>query len=92
MGFQDHFSAHAGDYRAFRPSYPDALPDLLAAAAPSLGLAWDVGCGSGQLSTALAGRFATVVATDASAERIAVADARPKTTGGRAGWMAAPAI
>lgn len=77
MGFQDHFSAHAGDYRAFRPTYPAALPDLLAEAAPSRGLAWDVGCGNGQLSTALADRFAAVVATDASAEQIANADPRP---------------
>ncbi|MBP2230256.1 SAM-dependent methyltransferase [Azospirillum agricola] len=77
MGFQDHFSAHAGDYRAFRPTYPAALPDLLAGAAPARGLAWDVGCGNGQLSTALAGRFAAVAATDASAEQIANADPRP---------------
>lgn len=77
MGFQDHFSAHAGDYRAFRPTYPDALPDLLARVAPSRGLAWDVGCGNGQLSTALADRFTAVVATDASTDQIANADPRP---------------
>ncbi len=77
MGFQDHFSADAGDYRAFRPTYPAALADLLAEAAPARRLAWDVGCGNGQLSTALALRFATVSATDASAEQIAQADPRP---------------
>lgn len=77
MGFQDHFSAHAVDYRAFRPTYPAALPNFLAAAAPARGLAWDVGCGNGQLSTALADRFARVVATDASADQIANAEPRP---------------
>ncbi len=72
--FKDHFSGHAGDYRAFRPRYPAALLDVLADAAPGHGLAWDVGCGSGQLSGDLAARFARVVATDASAEQIANAE------------------
>jgi len=69
--FKDHFSGHADDYRAFRPLYPAALIDLLADAAPAHNLAWDVGCGNGQLSGDLATRFARVVATDASATQIA---------------------
>ncbi|PWC31033.1 class I SAM-dependent methyltransferase [Azospirillum sp. TSO35-2] len=77
MGFQDHFSGHAGDYRAFRPTYPPELADTLAAAAPSQDLAWDVGCGNGQFSVDLAQRFRTVHATDASAEQIAQAEPRP---------------
>src|SRR2546425_8944646 len=36
-------------------------------------LAWDAGCGSGQLSVLLADRFARVIATDASPEQIAQA-------------------
>src|SRR2546425_2341275 len=36
-------------------------------------LAWDAGCGSGQLSVLLAERFARVIATDASPEQIAQA-------------------
>ncbi len=36
---------------------------------------WDAGCGSGQLSTLLAARFARVIATDASADQIAQARA-----------------
>ncbi|HYH21457.1 MAG TPA: class I SAM-dependent methyltransferase [Azospirillum sp.] len=71
--FKDHFSGHAGDYRAFRPLYPAALADALADAAPAHGLAWDVGCGNGQLSVDLARRFARVIATDASAPQIEAA-------------------
>src|SRR5207247_362245 len=41
-------------------------------------LAWDSGCGSGQLSVLLAGSFARVVATDASPEQIARAAVHPK--------------
>lgn len=40
-------------------------------------VAWDAGCGSGQLSTLLPGRFAQVIATDPSAEQIAQARAHP---------------
>lgn len=77
MGFKDHFSDRADRYRAYRPTYPAALADLLADAAPSRTLAWDAGCGNGQLSVALAERFAAVVATDASAEQIAGAEPHP---------------
>jgi len=51
--------------------------DFLAAIAPAQRLAWDSGCGSGQLSLLLAGPFARVVATDASPEQIARAAAHP---------------
>ncbi|AWK86311.1 class I SAM-dependent methyltransferase [Azospirillum thermophilum] len=86
MSFKDHFSGHAGEYRAWRPDYPDALPAFLAGAAPSRGLAWDVGCGNGQLSVALARHFARVVATDASAGQIAEAEPYPNIR-----YAAAPA-
>jgi len=69
--FKDHFSGHAADYRSFRPLYPAALFELLENASPARNLAWDVGCGNGQLSVDLADRFARVLATDASAEQIA---------------------
>lgn len=78
MGFKDHFSDRADRYRAYRPAYPAAVAELLAAAAPARTLAWDAGCGNGQLSVALAERFATVVATDASAEQIAGAEPHPR--------------
>ncbi|MBY6262900.1 class I SAM-dependent methyltransferase [Azospirillum sp. 412522] len=76
--FKDHFSAQAGDYRAFRPTYPAGLAAALAAAAPARGLAWDVGCGNGQFSVSLAEHFAAVHATDASAGQIAQAEAHPR--------------
>ena len=76
--FKDHFSEIAAAYAAHRPSYPAALIDFLARLAPERRLAWDAGCGSGQLSVLLAGRFDRVVATDASAEQIARAALHPK--------------
>ena len=75
--FKDHFSDAAPRYRLHRPVYPRAVVDFLAAVAPSHDLAWDAGCGSGQLSVLLAGRFGRVVATDASAEQIAHAARHP---------------
>lgn len=70
MGFKDHFSGHAAAYAAHRPVWPEALVDVLADASPAHELVWDVGCGSGQLSTLLPRRFASVIATDASAEQL----------------------
>ena len=72
----DHFSAVAKDYANFRPDYPPALFDWLKAHCPNGHTVWDVGCGSGQASIALAERFETVHATDISAEQIANAPPR----------------
>jgi SAM-dependent methyltransferase len=68
--FRDHFSDSAAAYAAHRPTYPVALVDFLAGIASRRGLAWDCGCGSGQLSVLLADRFERVIATDASAAQI----------------------
>ena len=76
--FKDHFSEISAAYAAHRPSYPAALVDLLARLAPARRLAWDAGCGSGQLSALLAGRFDRVVATDASPKQIGRAAPHPK--------------
>lgn len=76
--FKDHFSAAAGAYAAHRPAYPAALAEFLAAAAPRPGLAWDAGCGSGQLSVLLGDRFERVIATDGSAQQIAHAALHPR--------------
>lgn len=76
--FKDHFSRIATDYAAHRPTYPAALVDRLAWLAPARRLAWDAGCGSGQLSVLLAGRFERVWATDASQEQIARATLNPR--------------
>lgn len=72
--FKDHFSGHAADYRAFRPSYPPELFAFLAANSPARGLAWDCGTGSGQAAVAVAEHFAKVFATDASAEQLKSAE------------------
>jgi SAM-dependent methyltransferase len=76
--FKDHFSDVAAAYAAHRPSYPAAVVDFLAGLAPARRLAWDAGCGSGQLSLLLAGPFERVVATDASPEQIARAAPHPR--------------
>jgi SAM-dependent methyltransferase len=76
-GFKDHFSGHSAGYARARPLYPDALFDHLAAIAPARGTAWDCGAGSGQASQALASRFRTVIATDASASQLAKARRTP---------------
>jgi SAM-dependent methyltransferase len=73
VSFKDHFSGAATGYAAHRPSYPRAVAEALAALSPGRTLAWDAGCGSGQLSTVLGEVFEQVVATDASGAQIAEA-------------------
>lgn len=74
----DHFSGHAADYARFRPGYPEALFDWIAAQATGHDLAWDCGCGNGQASVPLAARFRRVTATDFSARQISAAQANPR--------------
>jgi SAM-dependent methyltransferase len=76
--FKDHFSGHAADYRAFRPTYPPELFAFLASVSPGRELAWDCGTGSGQAAVPLAGHFARVFATDASAEQVKNAQPHPR--------------
>ncbi|NTV94708.1 MAG: class I SAM-dependent methyltransferase [Thiobacillus sp.] len=76
--FSDHFAPVAGAYADFRPTYPAALFDRLAAQAPARGLAWDCACGSGQASVDLAERFDRVAATDASAKQLQGALPHPR--------------
>lgn len=73
MSGEDRFAGRAAGYAAYRPTYPVALVDYLVGLTPGRGLAWDAGCGSGQLSVLLADGFERVIATDASAEQIAAA-------------------
>lgn len=79
-GFKDNFSSVADGYSRYRPSYPGALFEWLAAIAPRREAAWDCACGSGQASVGLAAHFDQVCATDASAEQIAQAEAHPDVT------------
>lgn len=76
--FKDHFSQLAAQYAASRPVYPVKLVQYLATLCTSHDLAWDAGCGSGQLSTLLATEFNRVIATDASAQQIAMATPHSK--------------
>jgi SAM-dependent methyltransferase len=71
--FKDHFSERAAAYSSSRPRYAPELAQWLASIAPAKQLAWDAGCGSGQLSTLLGDEFDRVIATDASAEQVAKA-------------------
>ena len=68
--FKDHFSTRSADYALYRPTYPPALADHLAALSPHRHVALDCGCGAGQLATLLAEEFDRVVAIDASPQQI----------------------
>ena len=78
MAFKDHFSKQADAYAKYRPVYPDALFDYLAAQASIRKLAWDVGTGSGQAALGLAAHFERVIATDPSESQVGNATAHPK--------------
>lgn len=78
--FKDHFSGHSADYAKYRPGYPDEVFDWLAALAPSRGLAWDAGTGSGQAALGLARHFERVVASDAAEAQLRKAAAHPRVT------------
>jgi SAM-dependent methyltransferase len=64
--FADHFSTVAQRYAQYRPHYPQALADALAARCMRHDAAWDAGAGNGQLSVQLAKRFAQVYAHEPS--------------------------
>jgi len=66
FGMTFDFSAVAKHYATYRPTYPPELATELAARCSRRELAWEVGCGSGQLTASLAPHFARVVATDSS--------------------------
>jgi SAM-dependent methyltransferase len=80
MSFKDHFSRLAAQYSAFRPSYPPALFDYLAQLCRERQKAWDCACGNGQAALAIAERFESVIATDASPQQLAAAPANAKVT------------
>lgn len=72
------FSGHAADYAAWRPRYPQALFEWLAAVAPARRVAWDCATGNGQAAHGLVNEFARVIATDASPDQLANADPHPR--------------
>jgi SAM-dependent methyltransferase len=74
--FRDHFSKQAATYAEYRPHYPAAVADLLRGLVTG-DTAWDIGCGNGQLTIALAERFARVIGTDPSEAQLSVATPHP---------------
>ena len=78
MTFKDLFSAGAAEYARFRPTYPTALYDWLAAIAARRELAVDVGTGNGQVAVELAARFNRVVGVDPSEAQLASATPHPR--------------
>jgi SAM-dependent methyltransferase len=76
--FKDHFSVQAAEYERYRPGYPPALFDWVAAASPAHGRALDVGTGNGQAALGLAEFFDEVVAIDPSRAQIDRARPHPR--------------
>ncbi len=70
------FSIRSDDYAQYRPTYPDPLFAWLTRQAPRTRIAVDVACGTGQATIPLLGRFAQVLAFDASVDQL----------GGATGW------
>lgn len=75
---KDNFSAQSAGYARFRPGYPPALIEYLAACAPGRIHAWDCGTGNGQVAVLLAEHFEQVYATDISEKQLAEAPQHPK--------------
>ena len=86
MVFKDHFSRQSAAYSRYRPGYPPALIEFVAASAPARRLAVDCATGSGQAAVALAEHFEGVLAVDASSSQLA--RAQPHA---RVHYVAAPA-
>lgn len=70
MSFIDLFSERPALYASAQPRYPDSLFRLIAEQAPARQTVWDCGTGNGQAAVSLAGHFAKVEASDASAAQI----------------------
>ena len=67
------FGNRAGAYASFRPQYPPALFDWLAANSPAHGRALDIACGNGQASAPLRQHFRQVLACDGSPQQLRAA-------------------
>jgi len=74
---RSHFQSGGKSYARYRPDYPPALAEALAAVSPGHRLAVDVGCGTGQLSVLLAEHFRQVLAIDVSQDQLAHAVPHP---------------
>jgi len=90
--FEDHYSGHADAYARYRPRYPDELFAWLASVILGRALAWDAGTGNGQVAIALTRHLDRVVATDASADQLARAEAHERVAyrNEPADWVSLP--
>jgi len=77
-GFADHFSELAARYAQFRPHYPVELVGVLTDRCAAHDVAWDIGCGNGQLSVALTARFERVIAADPAQAQLDHAERHPR--------------
>jgi ubiquinone/menaquinone biosynthesis C-methylase UbiE len=75
----DWFGAVAASYARHRLTYPQAFFSQFTAKLPGQRV-WDCGCGSGQASRDLAAQGLDVIATDASAEQLALAPSHPQVS------------
>ncbi len=82
--FKDHFSRQSADYRRYRPGYPPALIEWVAAQAPDCVFAVDCATGNGQAAVALAEHFDTVLAVDGSVAQLERAQPHPRVRYARA--------
>ncbi len=76
--FEDNFSKQADVYARYRPPYPAALYEWIAAIAPGHDRVWDCGTGNGQAALGLTRHFRSIIATDPSTAQIANAPAHPQ--------------
>jgi ubiquinone/menaquinone biosynthesis C-methylase UbiE len=67
---KDRFSNHSKQYAFFRPTYPQALYDFILSHVNEKNVAWDCGCGNGQVAKDLSNWFKRIEATDVSAKQI----------------------
>ena len=74
---KDNFSSHASTYAKFRPVYPTELYNFLFSQTQDRQLAWDCGCGNGQVAGVLAEHFEQVEATDISQKQLDEAVKKP---------------
>jgi len=68
--FADHFSTSSAGYSRYRPGYPAALFEYLAAQCSEHDAVWDCATGSGQAARELSPCFDLVLASDASFEQV----------------------
>lgn len=77
LKLKDNFSSQASTYARFRPVYPPELYEFLLSLVQDRAIAWDCGCGNGQVAGVLAEYFDQVEATDISQKQLEHAIQKP---------------